>query len=292
MDGKKHNPGQAAESPKKEVYIVCRKIRYYREKKGMEQKELAQKLGIIGNAISNWENGRARPDITMLPKISEILEVSLEDLFDVPLPPAVIDSVQKERPKIEVTIKKSDSALLDKYHRLSRGHQSAVNTMIEKLIDAEDEELYERIIETTRYDDQLSAGFSAAVELEGTGVSLPLYKSMVHPKMDCVFPVSGDSMEPEFHDGDLVMIERLSDNSELEYGEIGAFAIHNDTYIKQYSRIGLRSLNKKYKVMRFSEDEQVYLIGRVLGVLDPDAIVSGAELKRYERIKEQMEEDE
>lgn len=110
--------------------------------------------------------------------------------------------------------------------------------------------------------------------------------------MDCVFPVSGDSMEPEFHDGDLVMVQQLRECSELEVGEIGAFTCGNDAYIKVYSKGGLRSLNKKYKMIRFSEDDQVMVIGRVLGVLPPDAIASYEDVKRYEKAERRISERE
>ena len=33
----------------------------------MEQKALAKAIGVTGNAISNWENGRARPDVNLIP---------------------------------------------------------------------------------------------------------------------------------------------------------------------------------------------------------------------------------
>lgn len=52
---------------KKEISIIGQRIKFFREKLGMEQKTLAEKLGIIGNAISNWERGRSRPDIALLP---------------------------------------------------------------------------------------------------------------------------------------------------------------------------------------------------------------------------------
>ena len=115
---------------------------------------------------------------------------------------------------------------------------------------------------------------------------------MVHSDMDCIFSISGDSMEPEFHDGDMVMVQRLHDSSELNIGEIGAFACGNDAYIKVYSKAGLRSLNKKYKMIRFHEDDQVMLIGRVLGILNPNAIVSFEDMVRYEKAEKRIKERE
>ena len=48
--------------------------------------------------------------------------------------------------------------------------------------------------------------------------------------------------------------------------------IDNETYIKEYREDGLHSLNPKYDVMRFSDEESVYLIGQVIGVLSDEDI--------------------
>ena len=59
--------GQLAEKP---VYpVLCERIRFFREKSGLEQKALAKQIGVSSNAVSNWENGRGRPDINLLPDI-------------------------------------------------------------------------------------------------------------------------------------------------------------------------------------------------------------------------------
>ena len=90
-------------------------------------------------------------------------------------------------------------------------------------------------------------------------------------------------MEPDFHDGDLVFIERISDTLRLKVGEIGAFIVVNELYIKQYELDGLHSLNDAYPVMKFKgSDTNVYLLGRVLGVVDPNLIATEDEIKDYE----------
>ena len=67
----------------------------------------------------------------------------------------------------------------------------------------------------------------------------------------------------------------------MSYGEIGAFIVGNETYIKEYQEDGLHSLNPDYKTLRFSDDESVYLIGRVLGILDKADYASEEETERY-----------
>ena len=57
--------------------------------------------------------------------------------------------------------------------------------------------------------------------------------------------------------------------------------IDNETYIRECRPDGLHSLNPKYNVMRFSDEESVYLIGRVMGVLSLESIATEADVKRY-----------
>ena len=52
-----------------------------RKEKGMTQAELARRLGVTAQAVSKWERGNAYPDIELLDGISEILDCSLDYLF-------------------------------------------------------------------------------------------------------------------------------------------------------------------------------------------------------------------
>ncbi|MCM1530579.1 MAG: helix-turn-helix domain-containing protein [Alistipes sp.] len=272
---------------KKEIAVVCQQIKYYREKLGMEQKELASKIGIQSNAISNWENGRARPDLALLPGISQLLGVSIDELFGLPAPePERIVTVEKEKQDPE------DESLLKKYHQLSAGHRMVVDAMLDKLSEVEDLELYDKIIETTLFSKQLAAGYDPGLEFDDDGEVIHLYRTRETEAADCVFTVSGDSMEPEFHDGDKVLVKRNIGYSELKPGEIGAFIVGNETYIKVYRKDGLHSLNKKYRTMKFSEDDSVFLIGKVRGVLEPDCIVPYDEVERFESVRQRIEESQ
>ena len=53
-----------------------------RKEKGMTQRELAEQLGITDKAVSKWERDVAFPDTATIPKLAEILEVSLEELMN------------------------------------------------------------------------------------------------------------------------------------------------------------------------------------------------------------------
>jgi transcriptional regulator with XRE-family HTH domain len=58
------------------------KIAEARRNKDMTQTELADRLGISFQAVSNWERGNSMPDIAKLPEIAELLELSLDGLLD------------------------------------------------------------------------------------------------------------------------------------------------------------------------------------------------------------------
>ena len=44
--------------------------------------ELARKLNVKQNTISNWENGKAKPDIQMTKKLAEVFGVSTDEVIN------------------------------------------------------------------------------------------------------------------------------------------------------------------------------------------------------------------
>ncbi len=52
-----------------------------RKAKELTQEELAEKLGITKNAVSKWERGLCLMDMSLLKPLSEILEVSVNDIL-------------------------------------------------------------------------------------------------------------------------------------------------------------------------------------------------------------------
>ena len=53
-----------------------------RKEKGMTQKELADMLSITDKAVSKWERDVACPDTMTIPRLAEILGVSVEELMN------------------------------------------------------------------------------------------------------------------------------------------------------------------------------------------------------------------
>ena len=57
-------------------------IAQVRKENNMTQLELAQKLNVSDKTISKWETGKSLPDITMLEKLSQSLNISIVELIN------------------------------------------------------------------------------------------------------------------------------------------------------------------------------------------------------------------
>ena len=62
-------------------YKLGDKLYELRKKKGLTQEDLALLLDVSDKAVSKWENGTAKPTIINLKKISEIFDISLDELI-------------------------------------------------------------------------------------------------------------------------------------------------------------------------------------------------------------------
>ncbi len=78
-----------------------------RKEVGITQQEMAEKLNVTAKAISRWETGKGYPDVTILPKISNIFNVSVNEILN------------GERFSKEETNKISEEAILTVCHQAS-----------------------------------------------------------------------------------------------------------------------------------------------------------------------------
>lgn len=74
------------------------KIKYYREKTGVTQEQLAKKLNISPQAVSKWETNAGYPDLMLIPTIAEYFNISCDTLLT--------DNGKKEKEVISEIINK------------------------------------------------------------------------------------------------------------------------------------------------------------------------------------------
>ena len=61
---------------------IGKRIAALRKEKGLTQEELAQHMGVSGQAVSKWENDQTCPDISALPKLARLLGVTVDELLE------------------------------------------------------------------------------------------------------------------------------------------------------------------------------------------------------------------
>ncbi len=81
---------------------------------------------------------------------------------------------------------------------------------------------------------------------------------------DYALRINGDSMEPKYHSGDILLIQTTES---VDEGELGIFVLDGSGFFKKYGGDHLASLNPAYPPIRLKDFEQVACCGRVVGKL-------------------------
>ena len=237
---------------------------------GVTQVQLADRLGISKGTVNNWTRGNNSPDVDMVPRICEVLGISITDIYEPrdsePLSPS---PAKRKAPSL------SDEALgiAKDYEGLDRHGRNMAKMVIT--------EEQKRMVEAQRQ-----------VEISQPTRIIPLYYTpaaagMTSPALgedydyieitgdapknaDFAVKIDGDSMEPYIMDGSIVYVNR----EPLENGDVGIWCVDGDMLCKQYYRdeegnVRLLSLNRnRSDADRFiharDSDTRVNYYGRVI----------------------------
>ena len=121
-----------------------------------------------------------------------------------------------------------------------------------------------RMLKVDFYNYPASAGTGNFLENE-IPEQILVKESAEAEEADYAIPVSGDSMEPTYHDGDKVFVEKCDS---VDIGEVGIFVVNGDAYIKELVNVCLISHNEKYTLISLTENDSIYCFGRVIGVVN------------------------
>lgn len=115
--------------------------------------------------------------------------------------------------------------------------------------------------EITYFDYPASAGTGLFLD-ETTAEKLTVRATTEALSADYAIPISGDSMEPDFSSGNIVLVKSCPGVSE---GEIGIFVLDGEAYIKEYGGNCLISHNQEYSPIMLKEYKAAVCLGLVLG---------------------------
>lgn len=204
------------------------RLKELRESAHLTQEGLAAKMGVSKGTIGNYETGRRAPDQKTLEAIADIFNVDIDYLL----------GRTNKLPEYNL----EEQWLVNCYRNTDEDIRTAVKTILRKY--GEEKPL---VFEEKRT--KIIPLFCAAA---GPGEP-PSQDGFEDYEVDEDSParfavkISGDSMEPEFHAGDIVLCHR----KRPEIGEIAVMMVDGYIYVKQYITDGvniyLRSLNRKRK---------------------------------------------
>ena len=113
------------------------------------------------------------------------------------------------------------------------------------------------------YELPVSAG--AGVYLDDSGAeTIRIPANDTTADADYALRISGDSMEPKYHNGDVILVQSVDS---VEIGEPGIFLLDGSGFFKIYSGNQLISLNPQYHPILLKDFADVQCKGRVIGRL-------------------------
>jgi len=239
---------------------------------GLSQREFALTLGVTENYISLLINGKKE-------KISETLALLIQEKYGYNAEWVMTGQGEKMKSQKDNFLKQKTIALLK---TLSEEEIQAVfaflNSLdeVKKILQNASDEITATTFET----------FTESSEIYTHKYKIPLIGRVAGGKpilavedcsfiesnieCDCALELVGDSMEPDFKEGDVLLIKR---QHILENGELGIILILDGaeiaeaTFKKFYCKNGsvlLKSLNSKYDTIEI-KSKDIIIFGKVVG---------------------------
>lgn len=225
------------------------------ETREIKQAELVEKTGIDKGQMSSYLSGKYKPKQRNIELIAKALSVDEAWLmgYDVPMEGGAI--TKESSPEIMGYYK-----LLNGFGKQEATKRVKELTYLPQYV-KKDTEFSAEIIPTKLW------AYYGKIACAGTGFvfdDIPT-DTIEAPVMDAdfVIGVNGESMEPDYHDGEKLYVKKTD---YIKRGEVGIFTINNECFLKEYGKDGLVSRNSRYDDIPGSED--VRLIGKVVGKVD------------------------
>lgn len=234
-------------------------LKTLRLKAGYTQKDVYEHFKIPQSTFSSWEVGKSEPSGEMLIKLCEFYKCDIMKEFS-----SLVDNDM-------FTL--SELKLLENYKKLDPYGKDLVDTVISKEL----KRIEDMNKKTTKSNDEdiVYINFAQNTASAGSGdvlfgdiddTPLALVENRITNKADFAVRVNGNSMLPNFSNGDIV----LASKQPVDNGDIGLFVVNGNGYIKKKGSRELISLNPKFDNVQIGEYDTVYCMGKVIGKVEDE----------------------
>lgn len=248
------------------------------DKKGVKITPLVAECGGAKGSISNWKKGAA-PNSDIVLRLAVRLNVSTDYLLTGLEPQPQLSNEQTQMLNILDKLSLVDRAkVMERAETLAElaaeraASQKPKKEVVQKKSGSKKPLRFPAIAEQDEEEScyidicSLSASAGTGVYLDESRTEpLKIVHTDIADRANYAVKVSGVSMEPLFHDGDIVLVETCPS---IEQGEIGVFIVNGVGFIKKYGGNQLISLNPECDNIDLHEYDSVYCRGRVLGIAE------------------------
>lgn len=205
--------------------------------------------GISESAYKKWEKSSPKSDTII--KLANTLNFSIDYLLT----------------GKEPTIPAEYQFIISSYQELSKNNKQLLQDILTSMIEIQLEEERRsqiKVITIRLMRNKVSAGIGYDLNFNSDDdfKNIEVLDTPEAESANFAVTVEGESMSPDFHDGDIVLVKQ-QDN--IDIGQIGIFTIDGDGYIKEYGEDCLISHNPKYPDIYPEEYQEVKCYGLVLG---------------------------
>jgi phage repressor protein C with HTH and peptisase S24 domain len=257
---------------KKRMRIIAENITHFRKQRGITQKELAKEVGITASTMTDYMKLRSAPSFGVIQKLADYFGVRKSDI-DTTFKEESINSFS-DVPDL-LTQQITNTA-----RKLNTDNKKIVLRMSEDLLDEQEKRRKAKINEASEAislyqvevvsETAAACGFNYGFGYEDTD-RVTIEVDEQPPHHDIATKVSGDSMQPNYQDGDILY---LADKGLTTYnGDLAVIAYGDRSYFKKIytenGRLRLVSLNDKYEdiILDFPPAEDTHIkIFSVVGV--------------------------
>lgn len=239
--------------------------------------ELSHRSGVPVGTLSKLLSGAiGEPKVSVALSLAAGLGCSLNDLLD-PNGTHVTETLNEEERAFLADYRRADEhsrellrLVLDKQLSACKAPSKTIHT---DTVKANETVPAARILsipkkaprqnEIPLYDLPVSAGTGTFLDGDSTEM-MPLPDAFPEGKATFALRVSGQSMEPRFFDGDILLVH---EQETIEHGEFGIFLADGEGYFKRFMGDCLRSLNQAYEDIPLSNFQDFRCCGKVVGRL-------------------------
>ena len=245
------------------------RVKLVKKEKGITNEALSLASGIPTGTLGKLLSGfTEEPKLSTAIALADALGCSLEFLaLGKEERPALSEAEETRLEKFRALdthgARVCDFILDEEYMRCSSLSRNTLADTADRISRAKPTEKKARVIKIPFFSDRVSAG--GGVHLESNdSVEIIVTLNEKTKRANFALRVSGDSMEPRYHDGDILLVENTPS---VEVGELGIFICDGEGYFKKFGGDCLISLNPLYEPIPLSSFESFSCRGSVIGTL-------------------------